>query len=175
MPKAIQADWELLKARYIVGASPKQLADEFGVSLVALRRRIVRGRWVRLRTGVKEDVSQAVEKTLISLRAKSERVKERLADELVRQTEALEHVPSKKNLKALSARSAIASTMATTSEKVFGWSHESDGETIVNVLQISNSVTTNRRSVPQDNGTAGPQDSAIDAQVLPESEQDGSI
>ena len=150
MPKALPADWELLKARYIVGASPKQLADEFAVSLVALRRRIVRGHWFRLRTAVKQDVSQAVEKTLATLQQKSERVRARLADELVRQTETLEVMPSKKNLADLSSRSDLASTVARTASVVFGWNESSEPPPLVNIAVMSSACDPRRINVGPD-------------------------
>ncbi|MBI2928372.1 MAG: hypothetical protein HYY24_22110 [Verrucomicrobia bacterium] len=122
MPKAIEADWELIKARYITGSSSSQVAAEFGLSVGAIQKRAMRGGWTRLRTGVKDNVSglvkQAVEMTLAE---KSAKVRDGLADELMRQVETVQTLPVKGGLRALSERAELAQRMAASSAKVFGW------------------------------------------------------
>jgi hypothetical protein len=142
MPKAIVTDWEMIKVRYVTGSLPKDLAAEFGVSIVAIKKRAGRGNWIRLRTATKSNVSTMVEKALTTFPEKSKRVKEGLADELVRQTETLERVPSKKTIKDLSARAALASTVAQTAGQTFGWNKSGDALSLVNVQFLSQAVVS---------------------------------
>ncbi len=122
MPKAIEADWELVKARYVTGSSPAQLAAEFNVPVSTIRKRAQRGRWLRLRTGVKQNVDRLVEQAVsLTLAEKSAKVRDGLADELMRQVETVQRLPVKGGVRALSGRAELAQKMAASSAKVFGW------------------------------------------------------
>jgi hypothetical protein len=77
-------------------------------------------------------------------------VRETIALDLHGTAEMLHKIPRSKNPAHLSKRQGVVDQVATTSEKVFKWNHDSESETIVNVLQISNSVTSNRRSEVSD-------------------------
>ncbi len=122
MPKAIEADWELIKARYITGNSPRVLAAEFNLPVSAISKRVQRGGWLRLRTGVKQNVDRLVERAVtLTLAEKSAKVRDGLADELMRQVESVGRLPVRRGLRALSDRAELAQKMAASSAKVFGW------------------------------------------------------
>ncbi len=122
MPKAIEADWELIKARYITGNSPRVLAAEFNLPVSAISKRVQRGGWLRLRTGVKQNVDRLVERAVtLTLAEKSAKVRDGLADELMRQVESVGRLPVRRGLRALSDRAELAQKMAASSARVFGW------------------------------------------------------
>jgi len=171
MKPPLNVDWELIKHLYLKGVQPHLLAQQFSINVHSLKKHAQRHEWTALKAKCNEYVSlneptNSPTKT-VSIAERSKAVREGLALDLHGTVEMLPKLQRSTKAARLRERQAVVDQVATTSEKVFGWDEDNESETIVNVLQISNSVTTNRRT-PSD-------PSIIDVQVLPESEQDWSI
>jgi hypothetical protein len=171
MKAALNVDWDLAMVLYTKGLQPSVIAQQLQVNVHSLKKHAQRHEWTALKAKVNEHVSlneptNSAKKT-VSLAERSKAVRETLACDIHATAEMLHKVPLSKNLAHLAKRQGVVDQVATTGVKVFNWNHDSESETIVNVLAISNSVTANPDGTPLD--------AAIDAQVLPESEQDWSI
>lgn len=179
MKPRLDVDWDLAMVLYTKGVQPSVIAQQLEINVHSLKKHAQRHEWTALKAKCNEYVSlneptNSAKKT-VSFAERSKAVREGLALDLHGTVEMLPKLQRSTKAARLRERQAVVDQVATTSEKVFNWDRESDGEPIVNVLQLSNSVTSNRYTGPRDQMTTGPQDSVIDAQVLPESEQDWSI
>jgi hypothetical protein len=65
MPKPLATDWEAIKAMYVRGLGPQEIADTMGISYDAIRKRIARGKWKQTASAVSEAVSRVVSHDLL--------------------------------------------------------------------------------------------------------------
>jgi hypothetical protein len=65
MPKSIATDWGAIQAMYMRGLAPAEIAETLGVSIQAIKKRAVRGKWKQTRITVSQAVSSVVSKDLL--------------------------------------------------------------------------------------------------------------
>jgi hypothetical protein len=106
------------------------IVKEAGVSLSALKKRVVRERWKVARTEACEIVSQQ------GIQQKSELIKHAIADEIVSDLDVVRERPSR-NLKDAERKQNLLHTMAGTAERVCGWNNGGHQTSILNIEHLT--------------------------------------
>ena len=119
---------ELVKALFVQGFTPTQIARKTGLNADTVSTWSKRGNWTALRSKTCESLSQPLERlAALTIAERSARVRSELADELGESVGALRQTPAKPELQHLNQRAEVAGKLASSASKVFGW--EGDGET----------------------------------------------
>jgi hypothetical protein len=134
MPKALlNVDRELVKALFVQGFTPTQIARKTGLNSDTVATWSKRGKWTALRSKTCESLSQPLEKlAALTIAERSTRVRSALADELGESVGALRQTPAKPDLEHLSERAEVAGKLTNAAGKVFGW--DGDGQTPLIVI-----------------------------------------
>ncbi len=144
MPKALHPDLrEQAKQLFIMGIPVVRIADKIGVSKVCINKWRERDKWGIIRKRAKEAVSEegaiSLEMEVSSdLRLHSQKLKEQLSNEILRQVGLLAESPAK-NVADLASngkrqgRAAVVKTVIESASKLHNWEGE-HSTTLVNVV-----------------------------------------
>jgi hypothetical protein len=143
MPAPLKGvDWNLAQVLYSQGLRFDDISSKIGVKASTLRKRAVRHGWATVRTAALTAVAQTgVETGGRTLAARSERVRDCLAEDLERAASLLAAQPPSTvrelaNTPAGQGRAAVAKTIADTAASVFDW-RDSSQQGLVIVGAIS--------------------------------------
>ena len=132
MPKALNYDRELVKALFVQGFTPTQIARKTGLNANSVATWSKRGDWTAIRSKTCESLSQPLERlAALTIAERSARVRSALADEVGESVGALRQTPAKPELQHLNQRAEVAGKLTGAAAKVFGWSDSSSGNAIL--------------------------------------------
>jgi len=133
MPKALlNVDRELVKALFVQGFSPTQIAHKTGLNANSVATWAKRGDWTAIRAKTCESLSEPLEKlAALTIAERSSRVRSALADELGESVGALRQTPAKPELEHLNQRAEVAGKLTGAASKVFGWAGQGEPPLII--------------------------------------------
>jgi hypothetical protein len=144
---AVQPDWELAKVLVAQGVPTREIVERCALpSLDALHKRITRGQWARLRTesakavSVHVSVSKQDSQGSAEVSEIGEEVRGRLARELKRTTDGLDHLPAPRTPTARKDRAALVAAILGPAKTLFGWG-EGVGNLAIRIGLLSSAQT----------------------------------
>jgi hypothetical protein len=132
MPASLKTNWEIIQSLYVNGVTCPRIAEQFGINVDTIRKRVAREGWVALRAKVIDDPRQADLAQESSLSTASMILKKSMARSLVRAARLLDgtKVGTLKDMNKLQAELSPTIRNATV---VFGW----DKETTEPMVRVS--------------------------------------
>jgi hypothetical protein len=152
MPKALlNVDHELVKALFVQGFTPTQIARKSGLNANSVATWSKRGNWTAIRSKTCESLSQPLEKLAsLTIAERSTRVRSALADELGESITVLRQTPPKPELEHLNQRAEVTGKLTGSAAKVFGW--DGDGREpliIVGEMRRAIELTSQALELPE--------------------------
>jgi len=141
MPKALDVDWELIKALFCQGFNFKQISEKVGVKPQSVRSRANRLKWYSLRARTTNELKASAQPGLAmsvaqDLATASNKARNSLSDELHEQIEVIRNKRVTKGIQAIGQRAQVVNTITQTASKVYGWDSEND-QRLCNVLVLA--------------------------------------
>jgi transposase len=115
MPKAIEADWDLIQTLYTAGTSANEISRKMGVSVSAIQTRASRHDWRRLAAEVASKVSRDAQQA-------AKEVGDQLRQELGLHLKAhVKSIPQARGWKHAARINQELVPLISNAQKVFGW------------------------------------------------------
>lgn len=170
MPKALEADKELVKSLYLQGVRPEEITRRTGVKPKTIMTWSYRGNWKDLISRTRQAL-EVVEHDMLSdqVAKLSVDVRRKLAEDLATTTDALPKHST--HLTKFNTRINAISTLATTAKTVFGWADNSNPSPI-NIAVLGVERDSSMTSALDD---LNAQDNAIDVESTKESLTDQPV
>jgi hypothetical protein len=122
MPKALNADRELVKSLFVQGFTPTQIARKMGLNADTVSTWSKRGSWTALRSKTYDSLNQPLENlAAMTIAEHSARVRDSLAQDLHATADTLRQTPVETDLEHLGRRAEVNQKLAASAGKVFEW------------------------------------------------------
>ena len=128
--KSQSPDWQKARSLYDSNMPHAVIVKEAGVSLPALKKRIVREKWKVARTEAREIIETQ------SIQQRGEQLRSRALNECDRDLEVVEqHAP--KNLAQAERRQGLLTKVVDNADRLCGWSKWTNPSTVINIANLA--------------------------------------